>query len=91
MEKKNYVIAILNIALVCSIITTIISGCYKGQKESEKQIRSKLNEGPTEWTSVGCDIFIKNVVIEQHKYVIIKSIYNANIIHSESCPCKDIY
>jgi hypothetical protein len=90
MEKKNYAIGILNIALLCSIIATIITGCY--QEKSKRENESKFNkEDLTEWTCVGDDTYIKNIVIEKHKYIIIKGTHSSNIIHSNSCPCIDIY
>lgn len=89
MEKKNYTWAILNIALLCSIIVTIISGCF--QEESKERNVCKLNDDVTEWISVGNDTYIKNITIGQHKYIIIHGVYDSNIIHSESCPCKNIH
>lgn len=32
---------------------------------------------------------VRTVEIEGHKYIIFEGAYNGNIIHSESCPCKE--
>jgi hypothetical protein len=87
MEKKDYTIGILNMVLLCSIIASILFGCF--HEESKRENVSKLNEKDlTEWTHLGNDRYIKNITVEQHKYIIIHGVYDVNIIHSESCPCK---
>lgn len=47
----------------------------------------------------GCDVppevanhrktTVRTVEIEGHKYIIFEGAYKGNIIHSESCPCKE--
>lgn len=32
---------------------------------------------------------VRTVEIEGHKYIIFEGAYKGNIIHSESCPCKE--
>lgn len=35
------------------------------------------------------DYTVRTVEVEGHKYIIFEGTYKGNIIHSESCPCKE--
>ena len=66
--------------LIASVLALGLTGCYKCIDDTNVA-------GP--WTYHGNSCQTKVVNIDNHKYIIMDGNYCGNIIHAESCHCKN--
>lgn len=73
------IIAIITVVATCALA---VVGCTENTKNTKT--KERLNE----WIYHGHECYTTVIFIEGHKYIIMDGYKCGNIVHAESCSCK---
>ena len=81
-EKEPGLLAKIGATVVILAILFVICKCALN-------INKQYSNKDGAWKSQSRAVYTKVVEIKGHEYIVMDGVYSGNIVHSESCPCKN--